>query len=118
MEQINFIQKKCKNIINVTSIVTLHYFEFANNYEFKGESHPFWELLYVDKGEFLVTANGEEHILTQGEAIFHKPDEFHTNKAHNSTSSNIFVITFVCNSNAMKFFYNKHTKIAGQTLAE
>ncbi len=107
MEQPVFISKKCNNIINVTSIVTLHYFEFPNDYEFEGESHAFWELLYVDKGSFLVTSDGREHVLKQGEAIFHKPDEFHTNKAYNHTSANVFVITFVCNSRAMKFFRNK-----------
>ncbi len=107
MEQPVFISRKCNNIINVTSIVTLHYFEFTGSYEFEGESHAFWELLYVDKGSFLVTSDGCEHVLKQGEAIFHKPNEFHTNKAYNNTSANVFVITFVCNSRAMKFFQNK-----------
>ncbi len=107
MENSVFISKKCNNIINISSLVTLHYFEFDKDYVFPGESHPFWELLYVDKGQFLVTCNGEEHLLHSGEAIFHKPDEFHDNKSYNGIPANIFVITFVCNSKAMKFFNNK-----------
>ncbi len=56
-----YISKRCKNIINVTSIITLHYFEFPKSYIFPGESHAFWELLYVDKGEFIVTTDQEHH---------------------------------------------------------
>lgn len=108
-----FISKKCKNIINITSIVTLHYFEFPKNYVFPGESHTFWELLYVDKGEFLVTTNAEHH-LKQGDIIFHKPNEFHDNKSCNNIPANIFVLSFVCNSKVMKFFENKRLHLPKQ----
>lgn len=108
-----FISKKCKNIINITSIVTLHYFEFPKTYVFPGESHAFWELLYVDKGEFLVTTDKEYH-LSQGDIIFHKPNEFHDNKSCNNIPSNIFVLSFVCNSKVMKFFEHKHFHLPKQ----
>ncbi len=102
-----YISKKCKNIINVTSIVTLHYFEFPKEYHFPGESHSFWELLYVDKGEFLVTT-GKEYLLKQGDIIFHKPNEFHANESYNEIPANVFVLSFVCNSKLMKYFEEKH----------
>ncbi len=108
-----FISKKCKNIINITSIVTLHYFEFPKTYVFPGESHVFWELLYVDKGEFIVTTDVEHH-LNQGDIIFHKPNEFHDNKSCNDIPANIFVLSFVCNSKLMKFFEDKHFHLPKQ----
>ncbi|MFI3170801.1 MAG: AraC family transcriptional regulator [Eubacteriales bacterium] len=103
MNEAVFISKKCKNIINITSIITLHYFEFPKSYVFPGESHDFWELLYVDKGEFIVTTD-QEHHLKQGDIIFHKPNEFHDNKSYNHIPANVFVLSFVCNSKLMKFF--------------
>ena len=33
--------------IHVHEIYTVHYFEYAGSYAFSGESHDFWELLYL-----------------------------------------------------------------------
>ena len=45
-----YIKTKLKRSIDIDAIITLHYFEYMKNFEFKGESHNFWEFLYVDKG--------------------------------------------------------------------
>lgn len=63
--------------INIESIVTIHYFEYMKNFVFQGESHDFWELLYVDKGEVSVRAENEWLTLHAGDIIFHRPNEFH-----------------------------------------
>lgn len=42
--------------LRIQEIVTVHYFEYASSYSFPGESHDFWEFLYVDKGSLFVTA--------------------------------------------------------------
>lgn len=91
----------------IDSIVTVHYFEFAKNYVFKGEKHGFWEFVYVDKGELEIMAEDKGYKLKQGEMIFHKPNEFHNLWANGKIAPNIIVITFVCNSEAMKYFENK-----------
>ncbi|MBO4898309.1 MAG: helix-turn-helix domain-containing protein [Clostridia bacterium] len=107
----NYIKHKIENTINIPKIVTIHYFEFDKNYAFEGESHDFWEIIYVDKGFIRVTANKKEFTLSQGECCFHKPNEFHCHKADGVTAPNIFVISFVCNSDAMRFFRNKQIRI-------
>ena len=91
----------------IKSIVTVHYFEFAKNYVFEGEKHGFWEFVYVDKGELEIMAEDKGYKLKQGEMIFHKPNEFHNLWANGKIAPNIIVITFVCNSEAMKYFENK-----------
>ena len=40
-----------KDEITVRKIYTIHYFEYMKNFEFPGETHDFWELQCVDKGE-------------------------------------------------------------------
>ena len=64
-------------------------------------------MLYIDKGKVQVQSEKEKIILSQGEIIFHRPNEFHAIKAHES-SLNYFVISFVCNSPAIKYFEKYH----------
>lgn len=63
--------------IVIDSIITIHYFEYMRDFVFRGESHDFWEFLYVDRGTVLVTAGESDFQLTTGNIIFHKPKEFH-----------------------------------------
>lgn len=106
-----FIKHKLTNVINISKIVTLHYFEFHKNYCFPGESHDFWEMVYIDSGNVHITAGKHRHTLSQGEVIFHKPNEFHTISSDGKTPSNVFIITFATTSKNMAFFKNKKTYI-------
>lgn len=99
---------KIKNYIDVTSIVTIHYFEFTKDYIYDGESHDFWEMVYVDKGEIIATADYTDITLKCGEALFHKPLEFHKLRSNGVSAPNVFVISFVCNDEDMRFFEKKH----------
>lgn len=99
---------KIKNYIQIPYIVTIHYFEFTKDYIYNGESHDFWEMVYVDKGEIIATANDKDIVLRQGEALFHKPLEFHKLRSNGVSAPNVFVISFVCNDAPMKYFEEKH----------
>lgn len=102
-----YIKHNIPVLINISKIVTVHYFEFDKKFNSDGESHDFWELVYADKGEINIIAGNENIILKQGEAYFHKPNEFHKISANGMVAPNVFIISFVCNSNAMDFFKNK-----------
>lgn len=95
------------NLINITSILSIHYFEFDKNFCFEGEKHDYWEMVYVDSGNVIVTADEKKHILGQGEIIFHKPNEFHTISADGKKSTNVCVICFETKSKAMEWFRDK-----------
>ncbi len=104
--ELNYIKHKIANVISINKIVTIHYYELDKNYFFEGESHNFWEMVYVDAGEVEINADNKQHHLKQGEVIFHKPNEFHTLKAA-GRAANVFVISFVCSSKTMSFFKGK-----------
>ncbi len=93
-----------RDVVTVRRIVSIHYFEYARGYAYAGESHDFWEFLYVDKGEVGVLADGVPHHLTEGDIIFHKPDEFHTVEANGRFAPNLIVCAFECGSAAMRSF--------------
>ena len=58
---------KHKTLINVSRVITLHYYEFDSRFEFLGEEHDFWELVYVDSGSVEITRDGEPVNLTPTE---------------------------------------------------
>lgn len=107
-----------ETVINIDKIVTIHYYEFSSNYVFKGEKHDFWEFLYIDKGEVEVMADTNAYKLTQGDILFHKPNEFHSEWANGKIAPNLVVISFECKDSAMDFFKDKIMKIdpAGKNL--
>lgn len=98
-----YIKTRPKTVVDITKIVTIHYYEVGKDFAFDGECHDFWEMVYIDKGSVAIIRDGEEIILTQGEVIFHRPNEFHTIRALES-APNFFVISFVSSSLAMKYF--------------
>ena len=105
--KLNYIKHKIANLISISKIVTIHYYEFDKNFSYDGESHNFWEMVYVDAGNVKIKANNKEFHLKQGEIIFHKPNEFHTLKTDKETAANVFVISFVSSSESMRFFKGK-----------
>ena len=82
--------------IGVQTLYTIHYYENYKNYYFPGESHRFWELVYVDRGEVIVETDwlAESITLKTGWLILHRPNEFHSFYANNLTPHNIVVLSF------------------------
>lgn len=109
-----YVKTQLQNVITVSKIVTVHYYEFDKTFVFNGESHDFWEMVYIDKGQVQVRGDDNELILSQGEIVFHRPNEFHSIKALNS-SPNFFVLSFVCNSPLMQYL-EKYSATLDKTL--
>ena len=107
----DFHMTTLKTEISVTKICTVHYFEYSKDHYFPGESHNFWEFVYVDKGEITAVAEKTSFILKHGDIIFHKPNEWHTLYANGEVAPNIVIVTFHSSSAAMRFFENKIMKV-------
>ncbi|MBO5369411.1 MAG: helix-turn-helix domain-containing protein [Clostridia bacterium] len=107
----SYRKQKINCMLNISEIVTIHYFEFDRNFKSHGEKHDFWEIVYIDKGEAIIKTKSREFTLRQGEAVFHKPNEFHAVSANGKVAPNVFIITFVCKSKAMDFFKGKQMSI-------
>ena len=105
-----YIKTRPKTVVDITKIVTIHYYEFGPQFAFQGESHDFWEMVYVDKGSVSVRRDSEEITLSQGEVVFHRPNEFHSIRALDS-APNFFVISFVSPSLAMAHFERYRTTL-------
>ena len=104
-----YIGTDLKDELIIDKVYTIHYFEYAKGFSFKGESHDFWEFVYIDKGEAQVTAGEHTFPLPHGNVIFHKPGEWHNIRSEHA--SNSVIVSFECHSPAMKFFENKILQI-------
>lgn len=100
---------KMERIFRIEKLYSLHYFQFAAGYIFPGEKHNFWEMVYIDRGEADIGAGKQVIRLRQGQAIFHRPNEFHSIWANSATGPNIMVLSFGCSGNALR-------PLAGQAL--
>lgn len=90
--------------ITINSIISVHYFQYMSDFSFPGESHDFWELVCVDRGEIDAVAGHRRLTLKKGNILFHKPNEFHNVLTNGRVSPSLVVIGFQCHSPAMKAF--------------
>lgn len=74
-------------------------------YFYNGESHDFWEAVFVLKGRARVTAGETVYSLNEGQMIFHPPGEFHRLWNEGTEYLRIAIISFA----APKFPIQKHT---------
>lgn len=65
---------RCPNIL---AFHTAHNRFFRKNYEYVGETHPFYELVYVIDGCVGITAGKDIYTLKAGQMLIHPPEEFH-----------------------------------------
>lgn len=103
----NFTRISFEKIFNVDKIITIFYMELSKNFYYEGEKHDFWEMVYIDKGEMICTADDKRFVLKSGEMTFHKPNEFHNLSGDSSVAPNVSILTFECKSRAMKHFEGK-----------
>ncbi len=98
-------------LINVRQIMSIHYFEFKADFNFAGEIHNYWEMVYIDRGKAVVTADDRKETLSAGEIIFHKPGEKHAIASEPADPPAVFIITFYCTSKDMKFFAKRRMNV-------
>lgn len=102
-------------VVRIRRLYSLYYFPFASGYVFPGEKHNFWEMVYLDRGEADIGADDRMVRLSQGQVIFHQPNEFHSIWANYASAPNILVVTFAANAPCMHFFRGfSHTLDAPQ----
>lgn len=90
--------------LRIDHVISIHYYEYPSDFLFTGESHDFWELLYIDKGKIITFLGEEEYLLHQGQLIIREPNIFHGIKCDGTIAPNLVVIAFDCDSPLMDYF--------------
>lgn len=102
-----YYKHKLENLLVISKIITIHYFEFDKNYKSHIESHDFWEMVYAERGDLICSSGENEIVLKEGEVIFHKPGISHSLRADGKHAPNIFIISFECKNEAIRFFEDR-----------
>ena len=63
--------------VRITSLCSAHMGIRPVGYFYNGESHDFWEAVFILKGKAGITAGETVYSLREGQMIFHPPGEFH-----------------------------------------
>lgn len=101
-----YVANTLNPVFHIRNLYTVHYFKYAQGFRGPGEKHPFWELVYIDGGEADIIADDATFALAQGNAVFHKPNEYHNIFARTRYAHSV-IVSFECNSRAMNFFKNR-----------
>lgn len=99
--------KPINRCICIKSIFTGIDADRDKNYVFNGESHDFWEAVFVSSGEITATADERIYNLKQGMLLFHKPMEFHRLMADGKNPSHLKIISFTAEGELMRHFENR-----------
>lgn len=90
-----FVPKIFDLPVKITHLVNLHYFEFANNYHTREDSHAFYELVYVDSGWLNIASEYYDGRLNQRQMILHLPDEPHALSCDKNVAPEVIIIEFI-----------------------
>lgn len=99
---------------SITELVNVSYYTLSKDFLWSGESHEPWEMVYVDKGEMVITAGTDTYLLKSGEAAFHCPHEFHNLRTSGQKAANVIVVAFMCDSPMMRSFERKILSLNAQ----
>ncbi|MBQ7950643.1 MAG: helix-turn-helix transcriptional regulator [Clostridia bacterium] len=96
-----------KEGIRISQLNSFFKMPCSSTYEFLGETHNFWEALYVLRGTLCVTADDRVYHLSAGQIIFHQPLELHKFHITDKNGAEIMVISYDAEGSLNDFFREK-----------
>lgn len=85
---------KVKPLFRITAFHTSWKAKFEKDRLFTGESHNFWEMVYVTNGKLCVAKEEKVYELEPGNALFFAPMEFHSIWNHEETPAEFIILSF------------------------
>ena len=80
--------------LDVEGIYTFFYHEKEQGFLFAGESHPMYEMTYVDQGSLHSVADGLDLLLKQGDIVLYGPDQWHMQYADIGVAPRYVTVSF------------------------
>lgn len=106
-----FKLKQLSDVLRVTKIANVHFFEFENKNQTPKDKHPFCELLFSYSGTITVDGDSFKGKLKKGEMIIHSANETHSLSTQKNKKTTAVILGFECNSPHLKYFSEHKIKL-------
>lgn len=93
--------------IRIHSFYSMFCCHREKNYFFPGETHDFWECVYVRKGNVCVSGDERVYHMHNGDMIFHKPLELHKYYVETLSGADLFIFSFTMSGELSNYFEKK-----------
>lgn len=101
--------------ISITQIHSAFSVEESENFNYAGESHDFWEMVFVEKGTVGITAGSRVFTCLPDTVIFHKPNEFHRIWNAGTGSIRFTIVSFSLSGDYARKLYDKILTLSDET---
>ncbi len=98
-----------ENKLHISNFISFHYFEYVKEFAGIGESHNFWEMVYIDYGNVKVVSDDREYLVSSGEGFLHAPNELHNILSVGDFAS-AFIVSFDCDCTELSRIQSKLLK--------
>ncbi len=95
------------SFVSLSGFYSLFLRSCACGYDFPGETHDFWECLYVVRGGVCVSGDDRIYRLSEGDIIFHKPLELHKFYVDGEDGADILVFSFEMQGTVTEYVSDK-----------
>ena len=85
---------EAKSTFEIEGFYTAIKYVWTEPFVYNGESHDFWEAVFVESGRVDVTEDENFYTLSEGNVIFHAPMEFHRIRSAEGSTPKVFVFSF------------------------
>ncbi len=80
--------------ISIKQLYTLFNRHFEKDYNFAGEMHEFWEMMYIIDGSMTVSDDDRVHTLMMGDLIIFKPYQLHKFNVDDRAGATALIASF------------------------
>ncbi|MBR5518436.1 MAG: AraC family transcriptional regulator [Clostridia bacterium] len=99
------------DVISIKSVITIFPFDLTG-LEPIGETHDFWEFIYVNEGVFEVLVDNKPYVVKEGQMITYAPLSFH--KGAKPNIAKLSIVSFESSSGIISDFANKVITLSGK----
>lgn len=93
--------------IVIKSFNAVDYYGINKDFHQINNCKPYWEMVYVDRGDVTSVYDGREHVISEEHAVFHPPYSSHSYISNKHMHGSIIVISFVSDSIALNDLQGK-----------
>lgn len=103
----NLLSYPVREQIHISVFFSMFEVERDQSYVFPGETHDFWECVYVQEGAVCVSADERVYNMGAGAMIFHKPNELHKYHTIGSCNAKLFIFSYSAEGELNDYFRDK-----------